>query len=107
METLPDRADVVIVGAGIVGNSLAHHLAQLGWRNIVLLDKGALPDPGGSTGHASNFIYPVDHSKEITALTVDSIKQYEKFGTLTTTGGFEVARNDERVQELHRRMAAA
>lgn len=107
MNTLPDRADVVIVGAGIVGNSLAHHLAQLGWRNIVLLDKGPLPDPGGSTGHASNFIYPVDHSKEITALTVDSMKQYEKLGTLTTTGGFELAREDQRVEELHRRMASA
>ena len=107
MDTLPDRADVVVVGAGVVGNSLAHHLAQLGWRNIVLLDKGPLPDPGGSTGHASNFIFPVDHSKEITAITVDSMKQYEKLGTLTTSGGVEVAREERRVEELNRRMASA
>ena len=61
MSNLPDRADAVVIGAGIVGNSLIHHLADMGWRNIVLLDKGPLPDPGGSTGHASNFIFPVDH----------------------------------------------
>ncbi|SNR34997.1 dimethylglycine oxidase [Haloechinothrix alba] len=107
MNTLPDRADVVVIGAGIVGNSLAHHLAQFGWRDIVLLDKGPLPDPGGSTGHASNFVFPVDHSKEITALTVDSMQQYEKLGTLTAPGGLELARNESRVEELKRRMASA
>lgn len=107
MNTLPDGADAVVIGAGIVGNSVAHHLAQAGWHNIVLLDKGPLPDPGGSTGHASNFIFPVDHSKEITAITVDSMHQYEKLGTLTTSGGIEIARNEARVEELKRRMASA
>ena len=63
---LPPRASAVIVGAGIVGNSLAFHLAELGWTDLVLHDKGPLPNPGGSTGHASNFIFPVDHSKEMT-----------------------------------------
>ena len=49
---VPASARAVIVGAGIVGNSLAYHLARLGWRDLVLLDKGPLPNPGGSTGHA-------------------------------------------------------
>ncbi|MGH3451691.1 MAG: GcvT family protein, partial [Haloechinothrix sp.] len=105
--SVPSRADVVIIGAGIVGNSLTYHLADQGWRDIVLLDKGPLPDPGGSTGHASNFIFPVDHSKEITALTLDAMRQYEKLGTLTTCGGIEIARKPERVEELKRRMASA
>ena len=60
---LPASASVVIIGAGIVGNSIAHHLARLGATELVLLDKGPLPNPGGSTGHASNFIFPVDHSQ--------------------------------------------
>ena len=107
MNHLPDRAQVVVIGAGIVGNSVVHHLAQLGWRDLVLLDKGPLPDPGGSTGHASNFVFPVDHSKEITALTTDSMRQYEKLGTLTTCGGIEVARRPERVEELTRRITSA
>ncbi|MGH3431793.1 MAG: FAD-dependent oxidoreductase, partial [Thermocrispum sp.] len=105
--SVPDSARVVVIGAGIVGNSVVYHLAEEGWRDIVLLDKGPLPDPGGSTGHASNFIFPVDHSKELTALTLDSMRQYEKFGTLTTCGGIEVAREPERVEELNRRMASA
>jgi glycine/D-amino acid oxidase-like deaminating enzyme len=49
---LPSSAETVILGAGIVGNSLAYHLARYGRDDIVLIDKGPLPDPGGSTGHA-------------------------------------------------------
>jgi len=63
--------------------------------------------PGGSTGHASNFIFPVDHSKEMTALTLDSVRQYDALGVLTTSGGIEVARTEERMQEMHRRMSSA
>jgi glycine cleavage system aminomethyltransferase T/glycine/D-amino acid oxidase-like deaminating enzyme len=107
MSDLPDSADIVVVGAGIVGSSVVRHLAEHGWRRILLLDKGPLPDPGGSTGHASNFIFPVDHTKEITELTLDSIRQYAELGVLTTCGGMEVARSEERLQELRRRMASA
>ena len=49
MSALPDRANVVVIGAGIVGNSMAFHLAKAGWRDILLLEKGTLPNPGGST----------------------------------------------------------
>jgi glycine cleavage system aminomethyltransferase T/glycine/D-amino acid oxidase-like deaminating enzyme len=104
---VPSSARAVVIGAGIVGNSLACHLARLGWSDLVLLDKGPLPNPGGSTGHASNFIYPVDHSREMTALTLDSLRQYEELGVLTTCGGIEVARTEERMEELRRRMASA
>jgi len=107
MGDLPDRAEIVVVGAGIVGSSVARHLADHGRRSILLLDKGPLPDPGGSTGHASNFIFPVDHSKEITQLTLDSMRQYAELGVLITCGGMEVARSEERLQELRRRVASA
>jgi glycine cleavage system aminomethyltransferase T/glycine/D-amino acid oxidase-like deaminating enzyme len=98
---------VVIIGAGIVGNSLAYHLTQLGEREVTLIDKGPLPNPGGSTGHASNFIFPVDHSKEMTALTLESVRQYKELGVFTQSGGIEIARTEERMQELARRMASA
>ncbi|MEA2536387.1 MAG: hypothetical protein QOF11_621 [Chloroflexota bacterium] len=107
MSVFPDRARVVIIGAGIVGNSMAYHLAQLGWRDIVQVEKGPLPNPGGSTGHASNFIYLTDHSKEMTALTLDSVRQYQELGVFTRSGGIEVARTQERMEELKRRMASA
>src|SRR5688500_13543029 len=107
MATLPDRARVGGIGAGIVGNSMAWHLARLGWRDIVLLEKGTLPSPGGSTGHASNFIFLTDHSKEMAAFTIDSVRQYKELGVLIEPGGIEVARTDERMQELTRRISSS
>jgi glycine cleavage system aminomethyltransferase T/glycine/D-amino acid oxidase-like deaminating enzyme len=98
---------VVIIGAGIVGNSLAYHLTRLGEPDVTLIDKGPLPNPGGSTGHASNFIFPVDHSKEMTALTLESLRQYTDLGVFTQSGGIEIARTEARMQELARRMASA
>ena len=106
MPGLPKHARAVVIGSGIVGNSVAYHLARLGWRDLVLLDKGPLPNPGGSTGHASNFIYLVDHSKEMTALTVESVRQYQELEVFTQSGGIEVARTHERMQELTRRLAS-
>src|SRR5258708_27478530 len=105
--SFPASARAVIVGAGIVGNSLAFHLAELGWTDLVLLDKGPLPNPGGSTGHASNFIFPVDHSKEMTQLTLESVRQYREAGVFTESGGVEGARTQEPVQEVGPRGAPA
>ena len=107
MSDLPAAARAVVIGCGIVGNSLAYHLTREGWADVVLLDKGPLPNPGGSTGHASNFIYLVDHSKEMTQLTLESVRQYEELGVLTVSGGVEVARTEERLEELRRRLASA
>ncbi|HEY9288699.1 MAG TPA: FAD-dependent oxidoreductase [Candidatus Dormibacteraeota bacterium] len=107
MASLPSQARVVVIGAGIVGNSMAYHLARLGWKDLVLIDKGRMPNPGGSTGHASNFIFLTDHSKEMTLFTLDSVNQYKELGVFTRSGGIEVARTAERVDELKRRMASS
>jgi glycine cleavage system aminomethyltransferase T/glycine/D-amino acid oxidase-like deaminating enzyme len=98
---------VVVIGGGIVGNSVLGHLAMLGRRDLVLVDQGPFPNPGGSTGHASNFIFPVDHSKEMTQLTLDSLRQYRDAGVLIESGGIEVARTEERMEELRRRTGSA
>ena len=107
MSELPKQAKVVIIGAGIVGNSVAYHLAKLGWKDMLMIDKGPLPNTGGSTGHASNFIFPVDHSKVMTQLTLDSMVQYKELNVFRESGGIELARKPERMQELKRRMASA
>ena len=107
MSDLPDRAGAVVIGAGIVGNSMAYHLCRLGWKDVLLLDKGPMPNPGGSTGHASNFIFPVDHSKEMTLFTQESVRQYKELGVHVECGGIEVARTAERMDELQRRMSSA
>ena len=107
MATFPSSAKVVIIGAGIVGNSIAYHLANLGWKDIVQIDKGPLPNPGGSTGHASNFIYLVDHNKEMAELTLESARQYREWDVYTMCGGLEVARTETRLEELRRKVDSA
>jgi len=107
MTETPVWASAVIIGAGIVGNSLVHHLALLGWRDLVLVDKGPMPNPGGSTGHASNFIFPIEYSKMMFELTTDSTEQYQALGVFTQSGGLEVARTPARMQELRRRCTQA
>ena len=104
---VPESARVVVIGAGIVGNCLVGHLARLGWTDMVLLDKGPLPNPGGSTGHASNFIFPVDHNKEMALLGVQSANQYRDVERSVDSGGIEVARTQERMDEFQRRMTSA
>jgi heterotetrameric sarcosine oxidase gamma subunit len=107
MNDIPGRASAVIIGAGIVGNSLAFHLARLGWTDLVMVDKGPMPNPGGSTGHASNFIFPIEYSKMMMELTRDSTEQYQELGVFTESGGIEVARTPERMTELRRRCTQA
>ena len=107
MSEFPSTARVVVIGAGIVGNCLVGHLARLGWTDIVQIDKGPLPNPGGSTGHASNFIFPTDHNKEMAFLTLDSQQQYVNMGVNNECGGIEVAREPQRLEEFNRRMTSA
>ncbi|HSH11384.1 MAG TPA: FAD-dependent oxidoreductase [Ilumatobacter sp.] len=107
MSEVPATAKCVIIGAGIVGNCLAGHLARLGWTDMVLIDKGPLPNPGGSTGHASNFIFPVDHNKEMALLGVQSANQYRDVDRSVDSGGIEVARTQARMDEFQRRMTSA
>jgi glycine cleavage system aminomethyltransferase T/glycine/D-amino acid oxidase-like deaminating enzyme len=105
--TVPTTAKVVVIGAGIVGNCLVGHLSRLGWTDMVLIDKGPLPNPGGSTGHASNFIFPTDHNKEMAFLSVERQNQYIDHGLNHTCGGIEVAREPQRLEEFKRRMTSA
>ena len=103
----PSAARTVVIGAGIAGNSLVYHLTEQGRDDIVQIDKGPLPDPGGSTGHASNFLMPLEHSKEMAMLTKDSMEQYKEMGQFTHSGGIEVARTEERLDEMKRQLDSA
>ncbi len=107
MSQSTNKVSAVIIGAGIVGNSLAYHLARLGWRDIVLIDKGPMPNPGGSTGHASNFIFPVDYSKTDDRSHQRQLGSVQEAWRLHRKRGIEVARSEARLQELRRRASAA
>src|SRR5215213_5573264 len=92
-----DQASVVIIGAGIVGCSAAYQLAQLGWRDIVVLDKGALGENDGSTSHAPGGMFLTNSSKMMTEMAKYSREFYGQLDhvdgqpVLFGTGGLEVA----------------
>lgn len=109
MAKLPEKARVVIIGqGGIVGASVAHHLIERGWDNIVGIDKSAIPTDIGSTAHASDFCFNTMHDQMTIFTTKYSIDFYDKMGHYERIGGIEVARvgDDERMVELKRRVSS-
>ena len=64
---VPPRARVVIVGGGIVGCSVAYHLAQLGWTDVVLLEQGQLSC--GTTWHAAGIVGQLRAHPSLTRLS--------------------------------------
>ncbi|MFK7855303.1 MAG: FAD-dependent oxidoreductase [Granulosicoccus sp.] len=109
MASFPASAKVVIIGqGGIVGASVAHHLIERGWDDIVGIDKSAIPTDIGSTAHASDFCYATAHDQMTCHTTMYSIDFYEKMGRYEKVGGLEVARvgDDDRMAELQRKVAS-
>ncbi len=107
MADFPNQADVVIIGiGGIVGASVAHHLIENGWDNIVGLDKSAIPTDIGSTSHASDFCYTNAGDPFMTWTTKYSQAFFEARGNYIRKGGLEVAHkdDDDRMLELKRKV---
>ena len=109
MASFPNKAKVVIIGqGGIVGSSVAHHLIERGWDDIIGIDKSAIPTDIGSTAHASDFCYATAHDHMTCHTTMYSIDFFEKMGRYAKVGGLEVARvgDDDRMVELKRKVAS-
>lgn len=124
---MTEQAKVVIVGGGIAGSSLAYHLVKLGWTDIMLLDKGALPENDGSSSHAPGGVGAINHSKLMTQFAQYASKLYSElpdyphqssiYSKLTDSditrrvfnpvGGLELARSQERWEDMHRLHSAA
>ena len=110
MAGFPAKAKVVIIGlGGIVGASVAHHLIERGWDDIVGIDKSGIPTDIGSTAHASDFCYTTSHDFLSCWTTLYSIDFYEKMGHYARIGGLEVARvgDDDRMEEIKRKVSSA
>ena len=108
MAKFPEKAKVVIIGlGGIVGASVAHHLIERGWDDIVGIDKSAIPTDIGSTAHASDFCFATVLDQMTCHTTMYSMDFYEKMGHYARCGGLEVARvgDDDRLEELKRRVS--
>jgi dimethylglycine oxidase len=109
---MKDRAQLVVIGAGIVGTSAAYHLAELGVTDILVLDQGPLFETGGSTSHAPGLVFQTNGSRTMCRLAQYSVDLYsglEADGQPTWygVGGIEVATTHERTEELKRRRGYA
>jgi glycine cleavage system aminomethyltransferase T/glycine/D-amino acid oxidase-like deaminating enzyme len=102
---LPERARVVIVGGGVGGTSIAYHLAQLGERDVVLVDRAELTS--GSTFHSAGLVGQLRGSVSLTRMMMDSVALYRHLGDAcgwVECGGLRLACTPEREEELHRQV---
>ncbi len=111
-DQVPSQADVVIIGGGIVGCSIAYHLTKLGIRDVVLLERRQLTC--GTTWHAAGLIGQLRSTRNLTELakyTSELIyKLEEETGQATgfkQNGSFSIALNKERMEELARQASMA
>jgi glycine cleavage system T protein len=100
-----DRAELVIIGAGIVGCSAAHFLAQKGWRDVVVLEQGPLFEAGGSSSHAPGLVFELNASRTMCQLSRWSVELYSQLQLdglpcFYSVGSLEIAYSPERWQEL-------
>ena len=112
MTDIPGRSRVVIVGGGVIGTSVAYHLAQLGWTDVLLLEQGQLSC--GTTWHAAGLVGQLRASENGTRLVQYSCELYERLEAETglgtgfrRCGGVTVARTKDRMTQLKRTAATA
>jgi 4-methylaminobutanoate oxidase (formaldehyde-forming) len=103
---LPGRARIVIVGGGVGGASIAYHLAQLGERDVVLLERSELTS--GSTFHSAGLVGQLRSSVSLTRMMMSSVELYRRLDCgWVGCGGLRLACTPEREQEVMRQVAWA
>ncbi|HET8851994.1 MAG TPA: FAD-binding oxidoreductase, partial [Ktedonobacteraceae bacterium] len=102
-----DQARVVIIGSGIAGSSIAYHLTERGWRDIVVLEQGPLIN--GTTSHAPGLVGQLRSSISLTKMLVYSIELYKRLQVdgnpgYLGVGSIRLASSKERMEELKRQV---
>ena len=105
-------AKIVIIGAGIVGCSLADDLTERGYCDVIVLEKGSLWKPGGSTSHAPGVVFQTNGSRtmaQFASQTVEKLHSLRHNGEtcFLKVGSMEIATTPERLADLHRRAGLA
>ena len=110
--TLPQRAQIVVIGGGVIGTSVAYHLTKLGRGDVVLLEQGQLSC--GTTWHAAGLVGQLRASESGTRLVQYSTQLYAELEAETglsagykQCGGVTVARTQDRMTQLRRTAASA
>ncbi len=109
---LPKKAQVVIVGGGVIGCSIAYHLTKLGWQDVVLVERKQLTS--GTTWHAAGLIGQLRDSKNMSELAKYTAELYlgleEETGQATgykVNGSLSIATHEGRFEDLKRRAEMA
>lgn len=110
--TLPKHAEIVIVGGGIVGCSVAYHLAKMGKTDVLLLEQGKLTS--GTTWHAAGLVGQMRPNRNMTQMSKYGIELYASLEAETglatgwkQCGSVNVARTPERMKVLKKQVAMA
>ena len=94
---------VIIIGAGIVGTSLADELTERGCTDVTVLDRGPLFTTGGSTSHAPGLVFQTNGSKTMSEFARYTVEKFVGLDAFNQVGGLEVATTEARWTDLHRR----
>ena len=112
MQNLPNSAEVIIVGGGIIGCSIAYHLTELGISDVVLLERKQLTS--GTTWHAAGLVAQLRASQNMTRLSQYTTELFAKLAQETgqetgyqKTGSISMALHAERSEELKRQASMA
>ena len=102
-----DHAEIVIVGGGVVGCAIAYHLARMGKKDVLLLEKSGLTH--GATWHAAGLVGQLRSSRNLTRMLQRSVALYDRLEAETgqatdwkKVGSLRLAASKERVWELKR-----
>lgn len=103
---------IVIIGAGIVGCSLADELTERGYCDVTVIEKGKLWNPGGSTSHAPGVVFQTNGSRTMARFAQQTVEklyslQHNGEACFLKVGSMELATTLERLADLHRRAGLA
>ena len=110
MANFPTQARVVVIGGGVGGTSIAYHLAQMGWRDVVIVERSELTS--GSTFHSAGLVGQLRTDVNLTKMIRYSVDLYRKLKVETEydpnwreVGSLRLASSPERLEELKRQVA--